>query len=128
MIEILIPGLKLASTNQSLRGTTIGARMAAAGKAKRERTGINMLLRGKFGKAPEPPMVITITRLGPRELDDDNLAGSAKHLRDGIADWLGVNDRDKRLKWVYVQEKTSGRPSVYGVRVRVEHTCAQEVQ
>lgn len=58
------------------------------------------------------PMVITITRIGPRMLDDDNCAGSAKHCRDAIASDLGIDDGSPLVRWVYEQAK--GR---YGVRV-----------
>jgi hypothetical protein len=49
-----------------------------------------------------PSCVITMTRFG-RKLDDDNLATACKPLRDGIADALGINDRDKRIKWLTAQ-------------------------
>lgn len=49
--------------------------------------------------------VITITRRGGRRMDDDGLTISAKHVRDGIADWLGIDDGDKRLTWVVKQDK-----------------------
>lgn len=48
---------------------------------------------------------ITITRRGGRRMDDDGLTISAKHVRDGIADWLGIDDGDKRLTWVVKQDK-----------------------
>ncbi len=50
----------------------------------------------------KPPCIITMNRLG-RRLDDDNLAGACKPLRDGIADAFGLNDRDSRIKWVPAQ-------------------------
>lgn len=59
---------------------------------------------------------VKITRIGPRELDDDNLAISAKHVRDGLADALGLDDGDSRLKWGYAQEKRR----TYGVRIEIE--------
>ncbi len=59
---------------------------------------------------------ITITRLGPRKLDSDNLAASGKHVRDGIADAIGIDDRSDLYDWVYAQEASK----VYGVRVRIE--------
>ena len=61
------------------------------------------------------PVVITLTRVSPRELDDDNLRPALKSARDGIADWLQVDDRDPRVKWEYAQER--GKPK--GVRVEV---------
>lgn len=51
------------------------------------------------------PCRVTLTRCGPRELDDDNLRGALKNARDGIADWLGIDDRDPRVSWGYGQEK-----------------------
>lgn len=66
---------------------------------------------------PHPlPCVVTLTRLGPRALDSDNLAISGKHVRDGIADRLKVNDNDPRVDWRYAQEKCK----TYGVRVEIE--------
>ena len=62
------------------------------------------------------PCTVTITRLGPRKLDSDNLATSAKGLRDGIADKLGVDDGDERITWCYAQEKSK----TYGVRIEIE--------
>lgn len=64
------------------------------------------------------PLVVTITRIAPRELDSDNAVGSAKHLRDSIADALGVDDRDKRITWVIEQRKGGVRE--YAAEVRVE--------
>jgi hypothetical protein len=64
------------------------------------------------------PLRVTITRIAPRDLDDDNLAGSGKHVRDGIADALGIDDRDPRVKWAYAQER--GKPREYACRVRIE--------
>lgn len=50
-------------------------------------------------------VTITITRRGGRRMDDDGLTISAKHVRDGIADWLGIDDGDKRLTWIVKQDK-----------------------
>ena len=50
-------------------------------------------------------LTITITRRGGRRMDDDGLTISAKHVRDGIADWLGIDDGDKRLTWIVRQDK-----------------------
>ena len=56
----------------------------------------------------QPPIQITLTRAGPTNgLDDDNLRGSLKAVRDGVADWLGINDRDPRVTWKYEQRRES---------------------
>lgn len=68
---------------------------------------------------PALPCVVTITRLAPSNgLDTDNLLSSQKGVRDQIATWLGVDDRDPRVTWEYAQE----RAREYGVRVEVR--CA----
>lgn len=65
---------------------------------------------------PALPCVVTITRLANSNgLDSDNLLSSAKGIRDQIAAWLGVDDRDPRVTWEYAQE----RAKEYGVRVEV---------
>ena len=48
-------------------------------------------------------MVVRITRVGPKRLDDDNLSRAAKAPRDGVADWLGCDDGDPRVSWHYAQ-------------------------
>lgn len=68
------------------------------------------------GLRVQPPCTVQLTRLAPAELDQgDNLESSLKAVRDGVADWLGVNDRDPRVIWIYGQE----RQKQYGVRIEV---------
>ena len=60
---------------------------------------------------------VTFTKLGGRAMDDDNLRGSFKGLRDEVASWmLDVNDADPRITWKYEQEP-KGRQ---GVRIEIE--------
>lgn len=61
---------------------------------------------------------VTLTRIAPRALDDDNLRASLKHVRDGVADWLGVDDRSPLVEWRYGQAKAGVRQ--YAVRIQVE--------
>lgn len=68
-----------------------------------------------------PPCRVTLTRIAPRALDDDNLAASFKSVRDGIADRLGINDRDPRVVWAYKQER--GEPKEYKVRAEIEEAA-----
>lgn len=56
------------------------------------------------------PCTVTLTRVGVRVLDSDNLQGALKATRDGIADRLGVSDNDPRIEWRYGQAK--GSPAV----------------
>jgi len=56
------------------------------------------------------PCAVTLTRVGVRKLDGDNLQGAMKAVRDGVADRLGVPDNDPRIEWRYAQAK--GKPAV----------------
>lgn len=57
------------------------------------------------------PLVVTFTRVGVRLLDDDNLAGAIKGIRDEVAVLLGTGDAPSApVQWVYRQER--GEPSV----------------
>jgi hypothetical protein len=59
---------------------------------------------------------VTFTRLGGRALDDDNLNGAFKAIRDRIAGYLNVDDADPRLTFHYSQEPGK----LIGVRVTIE--------
>ncbi len=63
------------------------------------------------------PVAITLTRIGPRTLDSDNLEAACKHVRDGVADALGMDDGDPRLTWRYEQRKGK-----WGVEIRIVAT------
>lgn len=61
------------------------------------------------------PQVVRLTRAAPSNgLDDDNLRSALKAIRDGIADALGVDDRDPRVTWEYDQ-----RRGPYSVEVEI---------
>ena len=71
---------------------------------------------------PKPrklPCIITLTRIAPRKMDaHDNLRAGFKALVDGIAERIGVDDRDPRIEWRYKQER--GEPKQYAARVTIE--------
>lgn len=64
----------------------------------------------------KPPCTVTLTRIAPKRyrLDDDNLRGALKSVRDGVAARLGADDADPRIKWEYGQEDGE-----YGVRIDI---------
>ncbi len=72
-----------------------------ARRTKRERSAARLICAA----APRPPCIVTLTRLAPRRLDDDNLASALKGVRDGIADALRVDDGDPRVVWRYAQRR-----------------------
>jgi hypothetical protein len=63
------------------------------------------------------PCTVQLTRIAPHKLDGDNLQGAFKALRDGIAARLGVDDRDRRVTWLYHQER--GKAREYAVRITI---------
>ena len=114
MIEFAIP-LKLVS--EANAHTHWRTRQKRAREQRREAY-MHATLR-RAGKLPWTyPITITITRIAPRQLDSDNLVGSAKHVRDGVADALGCDDRSKSLIWKVEQEKGPAR--TYAVRIRID--------
>jgi hypothetical protein len=81
-----------------------------------------------------PPCLVTLTRLAPRQLDDDNLRGCLKWVRDEISEQIlpeyrnyyinkhgkaqrvaGRADADPRIEWAYKQEKA---PKM-GIRIEI---------
>ncbi len=46
---------------------------------------------------------VTLCRVSPRELDDDNLASAFKSVRDEVARQLGIDDRSKQVAWRCIQ-------------------------
>lgn len=65
-------------------------------------------------KLPPMPLLVTITRVGPRKLDDDNLSGACKYVRDQIATAIGVDDGSDLYTWRYEQ-----RIGKYAVEVEI---------
>ena len=97
-----------------------------AGRNKRHRaaahraTAYELASLRSWARMPDTsrPMTITITRIAPRKLDSDNLASSAKAVRDGIAEALGIDDGSELVTWLYAQTKRF--PHEYGCQVRIE--------
>lgn len=50
-------------------------------------------------------LLVGLVRLGAQALDDDNLAGSMKHVRDAVAHWLRCDDNPRApVRWHTAQE------------------------
>lgn len=64
------------------------------------------------------PCIVRLTRIAPSGgLDFDNLVSSMKATRDAVADALGLDDADPRIRWEYGQAR--GNRKEYAVIVRV---------
>jgi hypothetical protein len=58
---------------------------------------------------------VRFTRLGGRELDDDNLQSSMKATRDAVATCFMADDGDRRFQWRYSQEPSKE----VGIRIEI---------
>lgn len=94
-----------------------------ARRARSHRAIAAVVARTKLEK-PQPPCVVKLTRIGARRLDPNNLPGALKHVVDGIADWLGIDDsRDDLVRYEYAQEPLKKRAPC--VRVEVTYAVPQ---
>jgi hypothetical protein len=112
MILVTIPGLRLENEAN---------RRDKWGKIKRAKVARAAALLA-VGAADPPgtlagPLTVTITRIAPRRFDSDGIPASAKAVRDGVADALGIDDGDDRIVWLYAQRK--GGVRVYGVEIAI---------
>ena len=57
-------------------------------------------------------VTVTMTAHLPVRMDGDNLANALKPVRDEIADWLGVDDADGRVRWECGQVETRAESGV----------------
>lgn len=78
------------------------------------------LLGMSWGHLPKPsvdePWEVVLTRLGPRELDDDGVVASLKAVRDAFAAFINVDDKLRSIVR-YRYEGEIGKEC--GVRIEV---------
>lgn len=65
------------------------------------------------------PVVVKLTRIGQKRLDDDNLRPALKAVRDCVAAWLGCDDADPRIRWEYSQR--AGYTPGCMIRIKTRH-------
>lgn len=98
--------------------------MARHRRVKAEREAVGWVLP-KTRPRPPLPCEVVLTRISPpggRKLDDDNLRGSLKAIRDAVAEWLGVDDGSEQVHWSYRQERGE-----WGVRIEFADPLANYV-
>lgn len=117
IVTVTLP-LRIESLNKTLRTHW------AAKSRIRVRSDTWFSLRAAYKKSVPAilPCVVTLTRIAPRKIDDDNNVGGFKSVRDGVADWLLVADNDPRVEWRYAQER--GEPKQYACRIDIEPRAA----
>lgn len=116
-LVIDVPGVR---TRNQLNSRRHWRTDAAERRAIREAVGY-ALLGADWSSYPKPseddPWDVTITRSGPGELDpDDGLPSACKSVRDAFAEFVGVDDKHRRIiRYHYQQVRTRE----YGVRLEV---------
>jgi hypothetical protein len=105
--------LPLRTVSESNRRGAWGAHYP---RESRQRRDVATALRGTLGVPTNAPALIRLVRIAPRALDRGNLEAAMKHAQDGVADWVGIDDR--HLAWAYGQERGGARE--YAVRVELE--------
>ena len=89
-----------------------------AARKKTHRSTARLVLKKHARPVTDGQIKISLIRLAPRVLDGDNLQSGFKATRDGVADWLGIDDGSARLKWAYHQER--GAAKEYAAIVQIE--------
>lgn len=75
---------------------------AISGWKRQARAAVSMALVG-VDIPSWPRFFVTLERISPRPLDDDNCVAGFKPMRDEIASWLGLDDADPRVEFSYRQ-------------------------
>jgi hypothetical protein len=122
VISITLP-LRLTNPLNNAQGFSKGAVFKKSRERKAKRGAARMCTATharevKGWLAAGQRVEVTITRVSPRAFDSDGAVASAKSIRDGIADALGVNDNDARIEWKVTQQR--GQPREYAVRITIE--------
>jgi hypothetical protein len=91
-------------------------------KAQRMATATVLAANGASWKLrhlrPKERLAVRLTRIAPRELDDDNLVSAMKAVRDSVAAYFGLDDRSVRIRFEYAQAK--GKPASVRIDLAIE--------
>ena len=122
---IKIPAIRIVSESNVREHWTKRNRRANGSKSKKnpsvgQRPLVRMMLNLN-AKKPRLPCTIKLVRIAPRKLDQGNIAAALKHVQDGCADWIGIDDRrDELVKYEYLQD--TGEPKEYALRIEIVET------
>lgn len=114
--------VRLGGKTHSLNVPMHWRKKARIVKALRSNAAAILFFASKY--PPMLPCIIYLTRIAPSNgLDGDNLQGALKPVRDGVADYLQVDDGSPLVTWEYAQER--GPKGEYAVRIEIMRQPAQ---
>jgi hypothetical protein len=113
MIEVRM-NMKIVSVANMRLHWAVKAKLT---RDQRNRTRMSLAAVAQSSGLEMLPVTVILTRVAPRKLDGDNLQSGFKAVRDGVADWLGVDDGNGLIDWQYAQR--SGKAGEYAVEIEV---------
>ena len=113
MIEVRM-NMKIVSVANMRLHWAVKAKLT---RDQRTRTRMSLAAVAQSSGLEMLPATVVLTRVAPRKLDGDNLQSGFKAVRDGVADWLGVDDGNCLVDWQYAQR--SGKAGEYAVEIEV---------
>lgn len=111
--------IRISSPQNGSQGASRRATFARANDRAKQRQTVKDALDGITPHAL--PCVVILTRIASRELDSDGCAAGFKAVRDQVAAWLGIDDRDPRVTFHVAQAK--GVPREFSCRITVRGRC-----
>lgn len=110
--------LRLVSVANGSQGMSLAGQRWRSERRKAQRM-VGEAAGRQFRPYLEPTrwLVVRLVRVAPRELDDDNLARAFKAVRDGLAQGMGLDDRDPAVRYVVDTER--GAAGEYSVRLEL---------
>ena len=113
-VPMKLPSMANLRLHWAVKAKTVKAQRHAAGLALRT-DGRHFLEAWRHMDAnPRLRLYVTLTRQGPRKLDDDNLQSAFKAVRDEVAAFFGIDDGSDRWRWQYHQQT-----GLYEVRIHI---------
>lgn len=110
--------LSLVIPIRTISEANVRSHFHAKAKRVKEQRSVARWTVGTRWRSVGLPCVVKLTRVAPKELDDDNLRSALKAIRDGVADALGIDDRDSRVTWDYAQQPAARRRYAVSIEIR----------
>lgn len=119
LAQILVPGELKRVVNVS-EGKSPGAQAARREQQREYKSrgrGIAQQLDLQRLYIEHGPLVVRLVRVSPQSMDGDNLEAALKRVRDGIAEIIGIDDRESAVEYVADQRKGTPRQKALQVEV-----------